>query len=59
MKSFYQYVNWHVYKLGRLEIFEAGMESSTKRVNTSQEFINILYIISLKLVTQAKGMDMV
>ena len=35
------------------------MENSTKRVNTSQEFINILYIISLKLVTQAKGMDMV
>ena len=35
------------------------MESSTKRVNTSREFINILYIISLKLVTQAKGMDMV
>ncbi|VUX08712.1 Uncharacterised protein [Streptococcus vestibularis] len=27
------------------------MESSTKRVNTSRESINILYIISLKLVT--------
>lgn len=35
------------------------MESSTKRVNTSRESINILYIISLKLVTQEKGMDMV
>lgn len=35
------------------------MENSTKRVNTSQKSINILYIISLKLVTQAKGTDMV
>lgn len=35
------------------------MESSTKRVNTSQESINILYIISLNSVTKAKGMDMV
>ena len=35
------------------------MESSTKRVNTSRESINILYIISLKLVTQANEMDMV
>ena len=59
MKSFYQYVNWHVYKLGRLEIFEAGMENSTKRVNTSQESINILYILALNSVTKAKGSDMV
>jgi hypothetical protein len=35
------------------------MENSTKRVNTSQESINILYIISLNSVTKAKGSDMV
>ena len=35
------------------------MESSTKRVNTSQESIYILYIISLNSVTKAKGSDMV
>ena len=59
MKRFYQYFNWHVYKLGRLEIFEAGMESSTNRGNTSQESINIFYIISLNSVTKAKGSDIV
>lgn len=35
------------------------MENSTKRVNTSQESINILYIISLNSVTKVKESDMV